>query len=265
MPTDCRRRLLQEHRRKLAMAKRVTAIGMAVCASLASTKLLVGWVAHLGRSEPIAGLAGGFLLGASGILICYESFRRLRASTEHPHLWPLIGSIAVKSGSSLAKFAYGHRLGSAALLADAWHDTVEIISGLVTLIAFALTLYDPTHFAGADHWGGFAVGLIVLFTAFARSEGHQRRTHGRDAKQERIERIRNMALSAPGVFGVEKTYTRKSGLQYHVELHLEVDPNMIVQESHDLATRTRFLICEQLDSCRRSGSCRTLSPPEADE
>jgi cation diffusion facilitator family transporter len=307
MPTDCRRRLLQEHRRKLALAKRVTAIGMAVCASLASTKLLVGWVAHsttvfadglentsdlfgsglvlyalyiaskqtdkehpyvLGRSEPIAGLAGGFLLGASGILICYESFRRLRASTEHPHLhaiWPLIGSIAVKSGSSLAKFAYGHRLGSAALLADAWHDSVEIISGLVTLIAFALTLYDPTHFAAADHWGGFAVGLIVLFTAFARSEGHQRRTHGRDAKQERIERIRNMALSAPGVFGVEKTYTRKSGLQYHVELHLEVDPNMIVQESHDLATRTRFLICEQLDWCRRSGSCRTLSPPEADE
>ena len=65
--------------------------------------------------------------------------------------------------------------------------------------------------------------------------------------QERIERIRNMALSAPGVLEVEKTSARKIGLQYHVELHLEVDPNMIVQKSHDLATRTRLLICEQLD------------------
>jgi cation diffusion facilitator family transporter len=289
MPTDCRPCLLQEHRRKLALAKRVTAIGMAVCASLASSKLLVGWVAHStavfadglkntgdlfgsglvlynlyiasrppdtehpyvhGRSEPIAGLAGGFLLHASGILICYESFRRLRASTEHPHLypiWPLIGSVTVKSGFSPAKFAYGHRLGNSALLADAWYDGVEIISGLVTLIALALTLYDPTHFAATDHWGGFAVGLIVLCTALRVARDTSDVLMDATPNQERIERNRNMALSAPGVLGVEKTYTRKIGLQYHVELHPEVDPNVIVQESHDLATRTRFLICEQLE------------------
>jgi divalent metal cation (Fe/Co/Zn/Cd) transporter len=46
MPPDSRPRLLEGHRRKLTLAKRVTAIGMAVCASLASAKLLVGWMAH---------------------------------------------------------------------------------------------------------------------------------------------------------------------------------------------------------------------------
>jgi divalent metal cation (Fe/Co/Zn/Cd) transporter len=61
--------------------------------------------------------------------------------------------------------------------------------------------------------------------------------------QRRADRIRNVALSAPGVKG----YARKTGLQYHVELHLEVDPQMSVQDSHELATRTRFLISEQLD------------------
>jgi divalent metal cation (Fe/Co/Zn/Cd) transporter len=30
-------------------------------------------------------------------------------------------------------------------------------------------------------------------------------------------------------------------------LHMEVDPQMTVQASHDLATRTRFLIRDQLD------------------
>lgn len=65
--------------------------------------------------------------------------------------------------------------------------------------------------------------------------------------EERIERIRRVAQSVPGVLGVEKTFARKTGLQYHVELHLEVDPQMTVQDSHDLATRTRFLIREQLD------------------
>ena len=64
---------------------------------------------------------------------------------------------------------------------------------------------------------------------------------------ERINRIRQVAFSEPGVLGVEKVYARKTGLQYHVELHLEVDPEMTVQDSHDLATRARFLIRGQLD------------------
>jgi divalent metal cation (Fe/Co/Zn/Cd) transporter len=35
-----------EHRRKLALAKRVTVIAMVVSGSLSATKLLVGWIAH---------------------------------------------------------------------------------------------------------------------------------------------------------------------------------------------------------------------------
>ena len=281
--------LSQEHQRKLTPAKRVTVTGMAASTSLSSMKLLVGWFAHStavfadglenagdllgsglvlyalfiaskppdkenpyghGRSETIAGLAVGFLLAASGIVICYESFRRLRTATELPHLyaiWPLVASIAVKSGSSLIKFGCGSRLGSAAIQADAGHDGVEIISGLVALTALALTLYDPTHFATADHWGGFAVGLIVLLTAFHVVRNTSYELMDAMPNDERIARIRQVALSLPGVLGVEKTYARKTGLQYHVELHIEVDPNLTVQASHGLATGTRFLTRDQLD------------------
>lgn len=289
MVTGWRPSLSPEYRRKLALAKRVTAIGMAVNACLSSTKLLVGWFAHStavfadglenagdlfgsglvlyalyvasrppdkehpyghGRSETIAGLAVGFLLGVSGMVICYESLRRLHTSTALPHLyaiWPLVASVAVKSGSSLMKFGYGRRLGSAALKADAWHDGVEIVSGLVALSALALALYDPTHFAAADHWGGFAVGLIVLLTALHVVRDTSDELMDAMPNDERIARIREVALSSPGVLGVEKTYARKTGLQYQVELHIEVDPSMTVQASHDLATSTRFSIRDQLD------------------
>jgi len=145
------------------------------------------------------------------------------------------------------KFGYGRRLGSAALQADAWHDGVEIVSGLIALSALALTLYDPAHFLAADRWGGFAVGLIVLITAFHVVRDTSDELMDAMPNDERIARIREVALSSPGVLGVEKTYARKTGLQYHVELHIEVDPNMTVQASHDLATSTRFSIREQLD------------------
>jgi len=95
--------------------------------------------------------------------------------------------------------------------------------------------------------GGFFVGLIVLLAAFhvARDTG-QELMDGMPA-DERIEHIPWIALAVPGVSGVEKTYARKTGLQYHGEFHLEVDPRMTVQDSHDLATATRFLIREKLD------------------
>jgi cation diffusion facilitator family transporter len=182
------RGLAPEHRRQLGLAKRVTAIAIAVTGTLSAAKLLVGWLAHStavfadglenagdlfgsgivlyalhvasrppdkehpyghGRSETIAGLAVGFLLGASGLAVCYESLRRLYIRTEIPHLYairPLVASIVVKTGLSLAKFKYGRRIGSAALVADASHDGIEIISGLVALAALGLTLYDPQHF-----------------------------------------------------------------------------------------------------------------------
>jgi cation diffusion facilitator family transporter len=282
-------RINEHHLQNLNLAKRVTAIGMLVSALLASAKLIVGWLGHStavfadglentgdlfgsglvlyalfvaskppdqehpyghGRSETIAGLAVGFLLAASGLVICYTSFRRLHTATATPHLfaiWPMVASIVVKGALSVGKFTYGKRLGSAAIQADAWHDGIEIVSGLVALAAIALTLYDPEHFAAADHWGGFSVGVIVLVTSFHVVRDTSDELMDAMPHDGRVERIRQIALSSPGVLGVEKAFARKVGLQYHVELHLEVDPKMTVKDSHDLGTATRFLIREKLD------------------
>jgi divalent metal cation (Fe/Co/Zn/Cd) transporter len=51
----------------------------------------------------------------------------------------------------------------------------------------------------------------------------------------------------PGVMGVEKCFARNTGLKHHVDLHLEVDPGMTVQESHDLAMRVRDRVVLELD------------------
>ena len=54
-------------------------------------------------------------------------------------------------------------------------------------------------------------------------------------------------MSVSGVLGVEKCFARKTGFQHHVDLHLEVDPNITVQASHDIATSARIRLCEELD------------------
>ena len=59
--------------------------------------------------------------------------------------------------------------------------------------------------------------------------------------------IREVAVAVPGVAGVEKCFARKTGLKYHVDLHLEVDPEMTVRESHDIAQRVRERIRDELN------------------
>ena len=162
-------------------------------------------------------------------------------------MWPLVASIGLKSLLSGVKFRYGRRLRSSALVADAYNDLVDVLSGCVALAAVGLTLYDPARFLAADHYGGAAVGVIVIFVGLRVIRSTTLQLMDTMPDRNRLEEIRGVALSVPGVLGVEKCFARKTGLQYHVDLHLEVDPEMTVRASHEIATEVRFRIRERLD------------------
>ena len=50
-----------------------------------------------------------------------------------------------------------------------------------------------------------------------------------------IDQIRQIASATPGVDRVEKCIVRKVGYQYFVDMHVEVDPQMTVLRSHEIA------------------------------
>jgi divalent metal cation (Fe/Co/Zn/Cd) transporter len=64
---------------------------------------------------------------------------------------------------------------------------------------------------------------------------------------EMMEDIRRLALAVPGARDVEKCFARKIGLRYYVDLHLEVDPDMSVRESHYLGHQVRDRIVAELE------------------
>jgi divalent metal cation (Fe/Co/Zn/Cd) transporter len=53
------------------------------------------------------------------------------------------------------------------------------------------------------------------------------------------DQIRDVALAVPGVSAVDKGFARKTGLRYHVDLHIQVDPSLTVAVSHAIAGRVR--------------------------
>jgi divalent metal cation (Fe/Co/Zn/Cd) transporter len=75
----------------------------------------------------------------------------------------LLVSLIAKAVLSAVKFRVGRRIRSAAITADAWNDFVDIVSATTAMTALGLTLWNPSRFLAADHYGGFAVGLMVIF------------------------------------------------------------------------------------------------------
>jgi cation diffusion facilitator family transporter len=108
-------------------------------------------------------------------------------------------------------------------------------------------LSDPVRFLDADRYGGFAVGLIVVTTGMRVSRDTVLQLMDTMPPESLMNQIRAAASRVPGVRGVEKCFARKTGLRYHVDLHLEVDPEMTVRQSHEIAHQVRLEIMEGLD------------------
>jgi cation diffusion facilitator family transporter len=202
-----------------------------------------------GRVEILTGLLLGFILFCAGVAIAWHGLTPRADETLTPQfysIWPLFISIGAKSWLVMVKYRYSRQIGSSSLLADAANDGVDILSGTVALAALSLTLFDPPRFPRADHYGAFVVGLIVVATGLRVMYESGMQLMDTMPDEGSMARIREVALSVNDVAGVEKCFARKTGLKYHVDLHLEVDPEMTVRASHEIATRVRDRIRHQL-------------------
>lgn len=203
-----------------------------------------------GRVETLTGLLIGLVLAVGGTLICYGSLLQLglkRQPLASFVVWPLLISLVAKTGLASVKFHFGRKLKSAALMADAWNDSMDTVSAVAALIAVGLTLHDPARFLNADRYGGFLVGLVVILTGVRVSRDTALQLMDTMPEEGVIRQIRDEACTVAGVRGVEKCYARKTGLRYHVDLHLEVNPDMTVRQSHALAHDVRLHILDKLD------------------
>jgi len=202
-----------------------------------------------GRVEILGGLIVGLILVLSGVGICFRSAQKIAEVHPPPAsytIFPLAAAIFVKSGLSMLKFQVGRKIRSASLVADAWNDAIDILSAMAAMLAVFLTMYDPARFLAADHYGGFMVGLVVIVTGLRVTRDSSLELMDTMPESALIEQVRKVALEVPDVSGVEKCFARKTGLQYHVDLHLEVDPNITVRASHDIARLVRIKIKETI-------------------
>jgi cation diffusion facilitator family transporter len=227
------------------LASALVAFGMTIAVRPADSDHPYG---H-GKYETLAAFLVGIILAGGGVGICWRSLERVSELHDPPAsyaAWPLLAAILLRGIMAVIKFRIGRRIRSASLIADAWNDAVDILSAMAALVALGLTILNPSKFLAADHYGGFAVGLVVVFTGLRIMRDTSLDLTDAMPESGWLEEIRRQAMDVPGVAGVEKCLARKAGLQYYVDLHIEVDPMLTVRASHEIAGAVRSRVRQRL-------------------
>jgi cation diffusion facilitator family transporter len=198
-----------------------------------------------GKAEPIAAVvvACGVLAAAAGLAI--ESVREIRT----PHHGPAPFTLAILVVVIFVKeilFRYVNRIGrhveSTAVQTDAWHHRSDALTSAAAFIGISIALIGGEGWQSADDWAAlFACAVIaangVLLLRPALYEIMDTAPRG-----EIVDRVREAAATVPGVIEVEKSFMRKMGLSFYVDIHVGVNGNISVREGHEIAHAVKAAI-----------------------
>lgn len=203
-----------------------------------------------GRFEILAGQAIGAFLISSGAILGWQAIRHLSEPQTTPQafaIWTVLLSIAIKLALAKWKQNAARKFRSAALEADSANDWLDVLSGIIAIVAVGLNLYNPQVFSHADAIGGILIAILVIvlgFQVLRQSSWELLDTMPSDAM---LAEIKACALRVPGAQGIEKCLARKTGFQYHVDLHLEVHPHLTVEQAHRISGAVRAAIRSHIE------------------
>lgn len=191
-----------------------------------------------GRIEPLMTFIVVAFLGASAMVIGYQSIQNIRTPHEAPKSYTLIvlaGIIIVKEIFYRFVSRVGKETNSSSVQADAWHHRSDAITSLAAFIGISIALWMGEGYESADDWAALLACGIILYNSYLIFRPALGEIMDEDVYQEMVVEIREVAATVPGVIDTEKCYVRKLGLKFHVDLHLTVNSNITVKEGHDIA------------------------------
>jgi cation diffusion facilitator family transporter len=206
-----------------------------------------------GKAEPIAALVVAICVLAAAIGLAIESVREILT----PHHGPAPFTLAILVAVIVIKeflFRYVNRIGrdleSTAVQTDAWHHRSDVITSLAAAVGISIALVGGKEYAGADEVAAIVAAGIIFWNGGRLLRPALNELMDRSPSGGVVERIRNLAQSVPGVEQVEKCLVRKMGYQYYVDMHVEVDPQMTVQRSHEIAHEVKDKIRGEMHTVR---------------
>jgi cation diffusion facilitator family transporter len=209
-----------------------------------------------GKIENVSGTVEALLIFLAAGWIIYEAIKKFI----HPEpidaaFWG-VGVMLISAVTNVIVsqklFKVGRETDSVALQADAWHLRTDVYTSLGVMVGLALIWLGKWIFPNYDlDWldpvCAIAVALLIIKAAYDLTVQSARDLLDANLPEAEQAWIRNLIEENRGtVRGCHHLRTRKAGHFRFVEFHIQVDPKMTVEISHELARRLSRAIKEHL-------------------
>ena len=191
-----------------------------------------------GKAEPLVTFAVVGFLVVSATVIAYESIDHIRTPHKVPESYTLIvlGAIVI-----IKELFYrfisrkSDETNSSSLKADAWHHRSDAITSLMAFIGISIAIFMGKGYETADDWAALFASGFILYNAYLILRPALGEVMDEHLYDDMVEEIRQISEQENGVIETEKCFIRKTGMTFHVDLHVVVDGEMSVKDGHEVA------------------------------
>ena len=193
-----------------------------------------------GKYETLATAFIGLALLAVGVMILYGGVEKIFAALRgeplpEPGMIALIAallSIVLKEWCYRFTVKVGRDTGSQAVVANAWHHRSDAFSSIGTLIGIAGAFFLGENWRILDPIAAIVVGLFIIKVSIELIIPGLNELLEKSLPDEEEAKILQIITSNQSIKDPHNLKTRKIGANIAIDVHIRLDENMTVKESH---------------------------------
>jgi cation diffusion facilitator family transporter len=191
-------------------------------------------------AEPIGGFFVGVVAGILGLEIIKEGIIKLISRKEvtitNLAIYILTISIIIKTFMAIIFIIKGKKLKSQGIYACGIDSRNDIIISTLILIGVILTKYKLYFF---DATMAIFVGIFIIYSAYKICKENLTFLMGGSPSKDIYNKIKKRISKIKKIKGFHDLKAHYFGNKIHVEIHIEIDQNMTIKESHKVSNQVQ--------------------------
>jgi cation diffusion facilitator family transporter len=203
-------------------------------------------------AQPLAAFILAVFAFVVGINIIEESVKRL-IEPQNIRIIPevyvvLIVTIITKILLNRYQIKIGKMFNSPAIRAASIDSINDVLASSIALIGVVGAAFKMGYI---DSIAGILVAMFIFKSGYEVARENVDYLMGRSATKEFDEKLKKITMNIEGVKGINDLRSHYVGNKFHVEIHVEVDKNIVTSESHDIGNLVRRII-EDMDEVQKA-------------
>ncbi|MGE3062277.1 MAG: cation diffusion facilitator family transporter [bacterium] len=195
------------------------------------------------KYETLSAVIIGILLLLVGFFIMFSGFKNIikiasGGEFDKPSIIAFLAAlISIIFKELLYRYTahVGKKINSQAVIANAWHHRSDALSSVGTLVGIGCAVFLGEKWLVCDPIAAVIVSFFIIKVAVNITKASAGDLLDQALSKEVEAEILELIRSTSGVKNPHEIRTRRIGNDYSIDIHIEVEPDMTVKRSHEIA------------------------------